>query len=81
MGQGYLVGKQDATWMRVKYKAENCEWMLFASKVESGNEPLVMKTMELEHTCCWTFYNERAILGFLARKYVDFLRSNKKSDC
>ena len=70
--------KQDATRMRVKCKAENCQWMLFASKVEAGDDSLVMKTMGHEHTCGRTFYHKKATLGFLARKYADFLRLNKR---
>ena len=64
--------------MRVKYKAENCEWMLFASQVEASDDSLVMKTTGHVQTCGWTFYHNRATSNFLARKYAKFLRLNKR---
>ncbi|XP_027076894.1 uncharacterized protein [Coffea arabica] len=70
--------KHDKHRMRVKCKAEHCKWMLFASKIDEGDDSIAIKTMGPAHTCGRTFYHKRAISGFLARKYVDFLRMNKR---
>ena len=70
--------KHDKHRMRVKCKAEHCKWMLFASKIDEGDDSIAIKTMGPAHTCGRTFYHKRATSGFLARKYVDFLRMNKR---
>ena len=62
---------QDAAWMRVKCKDENRYQMLFAFKVDLGDDFLVIKTMEPQYTCVQTFYHQRATLAFLVGKYVD----------
>ena len=70
--------KHDKHRMRVKCKTEYCKWMLFASKIDEGDDSIAIKTMGPAHTCGRTFYHKRATSGFLARKYVDFLRMNKR---
>lgn len=70
--------KHDKGRMRVKCKTEHCKWMLSASKVEAGDASFAIRTMEPEHVCGGTFFHKRAISGFLARKYADFLRLNKR---
>ena len=46
---------QDAARMRVKCKDENRYQMLFASKVDLGDDSLVIKTMESQYTCSKPF--------------------------
>ncbi|XP_071906167.1 uncharacterized protein [Coffea arabica] len=70
--------KHDKHRMRVKCKADHCKWILFASKIDEGDDSIAIKTIGPTYICGRTFYHKRTTSSFLARKYMDFLRMNKR---
>ena len=67
----------DKNRIRAKCKKEKCNWFVYAAK-ELDCDAFVIRTMGPEHQCGRTFYHKHANSGFLARHYMEFLRTNRK---
>ncbi|KAL3503275.1 hypothetical protein ACH5RR_037724 [Cinchona calisaya] len=69
--------KNDRNRMRAICKSSRCSWFVFASKMPDS-DTFVLKTMGPEHQCGRPFYHKHAISTFLSKRYLDFLRLNRR---
>ncbi|KAL3537388.1 hypothetical protein ACH5RR_000754 [Cinchona calisaya] len=76
-GKEFKWKKNDSIRMRDACKGNNCSWFVFASKM-TDSDTFVIKTMDPPHQCGRTFYHKRVTSNFLSKRYVEFLRLNRK---
>nr|XP_009776971.1 PREDICTED: uncharacterized protein LOC104226639 [Nicotiana sylvestris] len=70
--------KDDREKARAKCRKPECKWKILGSLMQRDTLSFQIKMFESEHTCFgWNYNNESVNASWIARRYVDKIKSNK----
>ncbi|XP_049365842.1 uncharacterized protein LOC125830706 [Solanum verrucosum] len=78
IGKSIRWTKDDRERARAKCRTNACKWRILGSLMQRDISTFQIKTFVSEHTCFgWNYNNKTINSSWIARKYVDRVKSNK----